>query len=184
MHLDVDPQDRKRLRYQRPYLIPQVNCTTFKQELDCLVTIGVLQKEEGLSTHAAPIFLVPKHDGTVRWVSDFRELNKIIRRWIFPLPKINEILCKRKGYTFFTKLDISMQFYAFELDKESQDLCIISTPFGNYRYLHAPMGVKQTPDFAQQVMEDVLCDIEEIEAYIDDVSVFTGEILHSSFGSP
>jgi hypothetical protein len=66
-----------------------------------------------------------------------------------------------------------MQFYTFELDKESQDLCIISTPFGNYCYLQAPMGVKQTPDFSQQVMEDVLWDIKEIEAYIDDVGVFT-----------
>ena len=66
---------------------------------------------------------------------------------------------KRSGFTHITKLDISMGFYTFELDKKAQHYCVISIPFGLFKYLHLPMGLTNSPDAFQSVMHPLFQDI-------------------------
>ncbi len=53
------------------------------------------------------------------------------------------------GYKYFIKLDISMQYCNFELNKESQELFVIISPSGKYKYKHLSMDLKCAMDFAQ-----------------------------------
>ena len=55
----------------------------------------------------------------------------------------------------FSKLDVSMQYFTFKLDLESQKFCAISTPFGLSKYNPNPMAIKQSSDIAQEVMENL-----------------------------
>ena len=65
-----------------------------------------------------------------------------------------------------------MQYYTFELDEATSELCTITTPFGNFRYLRAPIGIHNSPDFAQVEMEKVLHGLTTVEVYIDNVAIF------------
>ena len=92
-----------------PYPIPLVHQEVFKAELQHLVDEKVLQRISR-SEWAFPTFLIPKKDGRVRWISDFRHLNKLLRRPRYFLSIIPAIMQKRAGFSYITKLDISMGF--------------------------------------------------------------------------
>jgi hypothetical protein len=139
VHIDIDPNAKP--VHSRLCPVPQIHLNAFKKELNHPVRIGVLAAQQE-SEWASPSFIIPKKDGRVSGISNLHQLNNIIRCKQYPLPIITDILRKRSGYKFFTKLEVSMQYYTFELDKESQDLYTIITPFGKYKYLRLPMGLK------------------------------------------
>ena len=87
----------------------------FNKELSCFISIGVIEKAQ-CSEWIARTFNVPKKDGRIRWITDFRGLNKSLSHKVYPLRKISEIFQCHLGYQCFTKLDISMQYYTFVLD--------------------------------------------------------------------
>jgi transposase InsO family protein len=172
--MDIELQPHAVPVYRRPYSVPRVHMELFRKELNRLVEIGVLERC-GPSEWGLPTFIIPKKDGKVRWVSDMRELNKVIKPKDYTLPVIGDIMRKRQGYKFMTKLDLSMMFYAIELTDRAKDLCVISTVYGNYRYRRAPMGMRNSPAFAQSIIEDTLRDIDGLEVYIDDVGVWSND---------
>jgi hypothetical protein len=147
-------------------------------ELNHLVQINVLASQQESEWASPWSFITPKKDGRVRWISNLHELNKVIQCKQYLVTIITDILCKRSGYKFFTKVDISMQYCTFELDKESQDLCTIIAPLGKYKYLRHLMGLNCSPDIAQAIMESVFSDIKDADIYIDDVGTFSNYYNH------
>jgi hypothetical protein len=131
--------------HHKAFPVPHAHTKVFKKELKHLVKIAVLEQIRP-TKWAAPTFIVPKKDGQeARWVSDFRTLNSMFKRKEYPLPRIQDILHWRPGYKFFTKIDLTMCYYTYELDEESADLCVIVAPFGKFCYLRLLMGIKQSP---------------------------------------
>ena len=156
----------------KPYPIAQAHMQVFLQELKHIIDKGVLEQVPR-SKWAFPTFIIPKKDGRVRWVSDFRKLNKFVKRPRYFLPSIPEIMQRRQGFKFITKIDIAMGFYTFEINAASQKLCVISTPYGLYKYKRLPMGITNSPDLFQSVMHPLFSDLHNVECFINDIGIFS-----------
>ena len=161
---------------KRPYAVPHRNLKVMKEELDSQVDKGILAPC-GETEWAMPVMVISKKDGTIRIVDDAREVNKWLIRKCYIMPKITDIFHRRDGFIFCSKLDLTLCYYAYVLDEESTWYCVIVTPFGKYRRLRLPMGLTQSPDWAQAAIEEAFRDTELlrkcVEVYIDDVGVFS-----------
>jgi RNase H-like domain found in reverse transcriptase/Reverse transcriptase (RNA-dependent DNA polymerase)/Integrase zinc binding domain len=158
--------------HARAYPIPKIHEATLKMEVDRLIKLGVLKKVNR-SEWAAPTFIIPKKDGTVRFISDFRQLNTRIKRKPYPIPKIQDLLLKLEGFQYATSLDLNMGYYHIELTPFSRSLCTIVLPYGKYEYQRLPMGLCNSPDIFQEKMSNLMDDLEFCRAYIDDILVIT-----------
>ena len=158
--------------HAKGFPIPKCHEATLKLEIERLEKLGVIRKVNN-SEWAAPTFIIPKKDGTVRFLSDFRELNKRIRRKPFPLPNIQDLLLKLEGFTYGTTLDLNMGYYHIRLDPDARKLCTIILPWGKYEYLRLPMGLSNAPDIFQEKISNLMCDLEFVRAYIDDLLIIS-----------
>ncbi|MGL4349372.1 MAG: reverse transcriptase domain-containing protein, partial [Plesiomonas shigelloides] len=167
MQVRLELSDNAVPHSSRGYPVPYAHRGLFKTELDRLVSLNILEPCPR-SEWCAGTFIVPKKNGGVRWVTDFRGLNKHLKRQTYPIPRIQDLLENIGPYDWLSKLDLSMQFYTFELAEESRHLTTFATPFGLYRYVRCPMGVKTLPEIAQEAMEHIVRDLPRTIAYFDD----------------
>ena len=65
-----------------------------------------------------------------------------------------------EGFMYASALDLNMGYYTIRLDRASQDVCTIVTPWGKYKYQRLPMGVMCAPDIFQDRMYYLMSDIK------------------------
>ena len=102
----------------RPYPIPKAHRKLVKEEVERLVTIGLLTQIEA-SEWAAPSFAIPKMDQRIRFVTDFRKLNECLVREPYPLPVIQDVLHTLGAFRYATCIDLSMGYYTMSLSTVS-----------------------------------------------------------------
>ena len=72
------------------------------------------------SPGASPVVLIPKKGGTLRFCVDYRRLNSITRKDVYPLPRVDDILIALGESKYFSSLDLASGYWQIELDEKRQ----------------------------------------------------------------
>ena len=108
-------------------------------------------------------FVIPKKNGTVRFVKDFRLLNKLIRMNLYPLPRIQDTIMTIGKFTYVTIINLVMSFYAMLLVDECKKYCSTVLPWGTYSYnMLLPMGLCISTDVFQARLGKLFGALENI----------------------
>ena len=115
------------------------------------------------------MFIIPQKEGTVRFITDYRKVNRQIVRKPFPIPRIADTLHQLECFTFATTLDLNIGYYTIPLAECSKDITTIVTEFGKFRYTCLPMGMAISGDVLQSKVCDLIKGIGEVCTYINDI---------------
>jgi hypothetical protein len=114
--------------FQKQYPIPQMHCEYLEKQVKEWLKLGIVQPST--SHYNSPMFLVPKKDGGVRVVQDFRALNANSHDDRYSMKNINECIghIGRAGSTIFSTLDLTSGFWQMPLDEKSKHLTAFTVP--------------------------------------------------------
>ena len=117
--------------------------------------------------------MVPKGDGGKHLVIDYRALNKVTRKFTWPMPKVEDIFSKLNVSTYFTTLDLQPGYHHIPLDKLSIPKQLFNSPFGKFEYGKVPFSLAQAPAYFQELMTGILKDFNFTIGYLDDIIIFS-----------
>ena len=154
------------------HLVPgSIGC--FLQSWMELEALGIVErvKPGDPTLWTSALHLQPKSDGTLRACSDFRPLNSKTRLDTYPLPNLRSFTHAIKGSKYFTKLDLYKAFHLIPLTPSSSKKTATITPWGIFVYKRLAMGLRNSCQTFQKLVEYVLSGIDNIYIYIDDILI-------------
>ncbi len=154
-----------------PRSLPAAIRDKVKEELERLEKCGIITKVTKPTPWVNSLVVVKKKNNRVRICIDPRDLNKAVLREHYPMNSIEDIATRLRGSTVFSTLDANSGYFQLKLTEKSSDLTTFNTPFGRFKYLRMPMGIKCAAEIFQREMATSLSDLEGVEVVVDDLLV-------------
>ena len=129
--------------------------------------------------YASPVLFTKKPGGSWRFYIDYRKLNSITKRDVYPIPLIQETLTRLARVIVFTKFDIRQAFYRIRLDKGVEELITFRTRYRNFKYRVLPFGLCNGPATFQRYINKILSGLLDdfCTAYMDDILIYSEDPL-------
>ncbi|GBG62591.1 hypothetical protein CBR_g31227 [Chara braunii] len=98
------------------------------------------------------VVLVPKKNGSVRICIDYRKLNDITIKDVYPLPRIDDLLDAIGCANYFSKFDIRHGFHHMLVREEDRPKTTFVLFEGTWQWVQCPMGICNAPATFQRAM--------------------------------
>jgi len=107
------------------------------------------------SKSAVPCFYIPKKDGSLQLVQDYRKLNQVTIKDKTPLPLIGEIINKLKEARYFNKLDLIWEYNNVQIKEEDKWKAIFLTNKELFEPQVIYFGLCNLPGTFQRMMNSI-----------------------------
>ena len=173
MEHTIDTGDARPL-YTSPARMSQFERDMLKKDVEKMLKYKII--EPSSSPWASRCLYVPKK-GENQWrlCIDYRPLNKVTRRDVHPLPRIDDTLDVLNKATIFSTLDLRSGYWQLPVSPDSQPKTAFTCHLGLYHFRTMPFGLNNAPASFSRLMNLVLQPVlyRTCVVYIDDIIVFS-----------
>jgi len=168
----IDTKDHKPIN-QPPFRASQETRRMIEEQVEKMLKADIIQKSK--SPWASRIVLVKKKDGSIRFCNDFRKLNEITTRDVYPLPRMDDSLAALSEMKWFSSMDMTAGFHQIKMHPEDKIKTAFICDSGLYEYNVMPFGLTNAPATFQRLMDSVFAGLKwkSVLVYMDDVLVFS-----------
>ena len=126
------------------------------------------------SPWSSPVVLVAKPDGSQRFCVDYRALNSVTKRDLYPLPRCDDILESLSGAQWFSHLDLLRGYWQIDVAEKDREKTAFATPDGLYQFHKLSFGLTNAPACFMRAMHLILRRLcwSDCLVYLDDITVF------------
>lgn len=168
-HIETDPNVKPVQNNPRRVAIPTEE--ELKAKIDELEQMEVLAKVTEPTPWISSM-VVKKTPKKLRICLDPQNLNKAVVRNHYRMPTMDEVAPKLTNAKVFTVVDAKDGFLQVTLDEPSSYLTTFWTPFGRYRWLRMPFGLKSAPEEFQRRIDNCIEGLPNVQAVYDDIIVY------------
>ncbi|GBL81634.1 Retrovirus-related Pol polyprotein from transposon 297, partial [Araneus ventricosus] len=157
---------------QRPYRTSATERRAIENEVQRMLKEDVIQPSD--SPWSSPVVLVRKKNGEWRFCVDYRRLNKITKKDVYPLPRIDDALDCLAGAKIFSMMDLKSGYWQIEVDDKDREKTAFVTSDGLYEFKVMPFGLCNAPATFERMMDTVLRGFKWniCLCYLDDIIVY------------
>ncbi|QRW20759.1 Retrotransposable element Tf2 protein [Rhizoctonia solani] len=155
------------------YGMTDAESKALKQHIDEELATGKIRPST--SSAGAPVMFVKKADGSLQLVVDYRKLNDVTQKNVYPLPRQDDLMAKLRNAKLFTKLDLCWGYNNVRIKEGDEWKTAFRTKYGLFKYLVMPFGLTNAPAAFQHFMNDLFRDLIDVTVviYLDDILIFS-----------
>jgi hypothetical protein len=171
--LAIDLKEGAKLHHGPLYSMMELESQALKRWIDKELAAGKIRRSE--SEAGAPVMFVKKADGLLRLVVDYRRLNDITKKNVYPLPRQDDLMAQLQGAKLFTKLDLRWGYNNVHIKEGDEYKTAFRTKYGLFETLVMPFGLTNTPATFQHYMNNIFQDRLDTKIMIDldDILIFS-----------